>query len=1007
MALPEISSKMNRVLGIILTAFLAIVIRIWHLGVIQREDKLLEAQKPQQRTILLKADRGTICDRFHIPLALNRICYNAAIYYAQIAQIPTVVWKTDERGKQVKSYARKEYIRELGAVLADALHLDAERIEDLIYSKASLFPHVPYILKAGITEDEHYRLRMLEKDWHGIHAEIAAERFYPLGKAACSIIGMMGSINQKEYTAIAQELKELQESVSLYEQGFGLEADYKRLQELKEKAYTASDLVGKTGIERQMEERLRGFYGKKTFEVDQKGRFLRELPGGRAAIPGQQVVLTLSSELQQFAEELLAKDEKTRDGRSLGLDPADKTRKVQKQPWIKGGAIVAIDPKTGEVIALASYPRFDPNDFIPSANALLKSGRQWQMRRWLENERFIGAVWDGNECLMRERVQEEIKPLTWDFYLDLILPEEGYLRTFFQKVDDVRGAIHVQEDFEALLYESKLPPTEAVTPDKLFATDLCRMAVYSPAFSDALIAQVGSMKLGTYHLLRQAFQRLETDLRDRCHEEFRVREFRAWREENQKEFLAEKRKIEKENKSYARPYLDYLDQKERELFAVYWEEKRLPLILQEVKREPLLRDVCNKLTAELGIEFLRTFRSFDQLDRPLYGKYKTLRNRDQQQTEKDLAAAFYPIGGFGFGRSFAFQTGAPQGSIFKLVTAYEALRQGRTITIVDEIKGDSVAQTLDNTSYPRIYKGGRLPRSHKAQIGKIDLVGALEQTSNPYFSILAGDCLQHPEDLSAAASAFGFGEKTGIELPGESKGNVPNDLKRNRTGLYSTAIGQHTLLTTPLQTACMLSTIANGGQLLKPKIIKEAAGFSPDMQPLSAFSAPDYFAKEELNALGIQFPLFTAVQPRSPLPDTVKQTTEIRRTLPMTNQVRSNLLEGMNRVVWGAKGTARPSIIRALIGNPRLMGDYLSLQNQLVGKTSTAEFLFNPHFCPSSLPQMYKHIWFGSIVFGQTIFRDPELVVVVFLRYGDGGKEAAPLATQVIRKWREIKGKHK
>jgi cell division protein FtsI/penicillin-binding protein 2 len=205
----------------------------------------------------------------------------------------------------------------------------------------------------------------------------------------------------------------------------------------------------------------------------------------------------------------------------------------------------------------------------------------------------------------------------------------------------------------------------------------------------------------------------------------------------------------------------------------------------------------------------------------------------------------------------------------------------------------------------------------------------------------------------------------------------------------------------------MLSALANGGQLLKPKIIKEAAGFSPDVQPLSAFSAQDYFAKEELNALGIQFPLFTAVQPRSPLPDTTKQTTEVRRNVALTSPIRSTLLEGMNRVVWGTKGTARPSIIKGLLNNPTWMRNYLSLQNQMVGKTSTAEFLYNPHFCPSSLPQMYKHVWFGSITFGQTVFRDPEIVVVVFLRYGDSGKEAAALAAQVICKWREIKEKYK
>lgn len=421
MALEEISGKTNRVLQIILLAFLAVLCRVWHLGVIQREEKLVEAQKPQQRTLLARADRGTICDRFHIPLALNRISYNAAIYYGQIAQIPAISWRADERGQRTRVYERKEYIRNLSQALASLLDLDSGRVEDLIHSKASLFPHVPFILKAGLSEEEHYRLKMLEKDWPGVHAEIAAERTYPLGKVACHVIGTLGAINQREYQAILQELWSLEQAIGSEESA--TEEMCRRYLELKEKAYTLNDLVGKTGVEAQFEEELRGYFGKKIFEIDQKGRFVRELPGGKPAIPGRQIVLSLSAELQEFAESLLAQDEKVRDGRSIGMDPVDKKRKALKQPWIKGGAIVAIEPSTGEVLAFASYPRFDPNDFIPSANPLLKKERQRQIGHWFESESFLANLWDGKELLCRERAKgQESVPLTWETFLDWVLP---------------------------------------------------------------------------------------------------------------------------------------------------------------------------------------------------------------------------------------------------------------------------------------------------------------------------------------------------------------------------------------------------------------------------------------------------------------------------------------------------------------------------------------------------------------------------------------------------------
>lgn len=1043
------SNKINRILAVILAAFLGIALRAWHLGLVQREAHWILAQKPQSRTLLLRADRGTIYDRFQVPLALNRICYNASIYYGQIAQIPAVRWQEDAMGKRVRLWPRKEYIRALSNKLAVELNLNADRIEDLIYAKASLFPHAPYIIKAGLTEEEHYRLKGLERDWPGLHAEIAAERFYPQGRTACHIVGMMGAISQHEYQSIAGELKTLQEAAELFEAGEtsalpdgyeSFEAVYRRLHELKEKAYTLNDLVGKAGIEGQFEEELRGYFGKKTFEIDREGRFVRELPGGQVPVPGRQMVLSISVELQRLAEELLAANEKERDGRSIGVDPVDKKRKKLKQPWIKGGAIVALDPNNGEVLAMASYPRFDPNDFIPTANPEDRHKRQERLSRWLENERFVAAVWDGRQPLSRERFSrrffDDETILSWELYLDLILPQEGPLRAFFQKVDDVKTAIQVQEDFETLRYfsgrsdpcfavELSGPPCEEdaakrafrrldallgqipTASDRLFAIDLCRLIVDSTRFSDELIGKIGSMKLSAYRNLSLTFLKLENREKEAQRAVFHREQFQPWREANQKKFLAEARKREKEKKTYARPYLDYLDRLERQQFAEYWKEKRLPFLRERLAEEPSLSDAAKSLSPDLTEEFLRTFRAFQQLDRPLLGTYRKF------QTEKDLASAAVPKGGFGSIRSYAFQTSAPQGSVFKLITAYEGLRQGDTPVLIDNQSKDPkfVAYALNGTPYPRIYKEGRLPRSSIQNIGKIDVIGALEQTSNPYFSILAGDFLHDPEDLKNAAKSFGYGEKSGLDLPGEAAGALPTDLKRNRTGLYAFAIGQHTLLSTPMQSAIALSAFGNGGKLLKPKISLSSAGLTPDRKELSVFSVANSFAEEELKALGIPFSLFTGMQAKEPVCEVASQPTEVRRTIPIPPAIRSQILEGMDRSLWSAKGGTRPSAIRLLRAYPALSSEYLTLQHQMIGKTGTAQILFNPNANPSSLAQMVKHTWFAGLSFspeysGKARYDHPELVVVVFSRFGDAGKEGAPIAAQLVKKWREIKKQH-
>lgn len=1015
----SVQRQANYVLQIICIAFVLIAFKVAHLGIVQRETRLKEAEKPKTRTLWLRADRGEICDRFGVLMATNRICYNAAIYYAQIQQIPSRGWGLDAEGNKIRTFPKKEYIKSLAELLKKELSLDAEKIEDLIHAKASLLPHVPLIVKGDLTEQEYYRLKMLEKDFPGLHAEIGSERHYPMGKVGCHIIGTLGSISSKEYTAIIQEIRSLQGIVSEYEafESFStippeyesIDEVYERLFCLKDKAYTFNDRVGKSGVEGQFEEDLRGSWGMRSIEVDNQGKPICELSQSKPPIQGHQIKLSISAELQQFAEELLIQNESERDGKSLGVDPADKRRKEQKQPWIKGGAIVALDPNTGEVLTLASHPRFDPNDFIKKENLF----------RWLENEGMISSLWEGRSTLNRERgkknlIVEEKIPITWEFYLQQVLPKEGAIKTFFETTDDIKGFVQLQEDFLALSFFGQNPSpielmealtsknsplweklrlTEDAIPylkrldqslasipspkNRLFIIDLCRLCIDSPRFSDELLSKIGATKIATYRSLNQAFCRFTERKKNESFQTFHEEEFPLWRKENQKTFLAQKRLEEKKKKTYAKSYIDYLNKQEKELFSQFWEEKKFAILLQALHEDStdpdvqFLQKALAELPQNLEEEWIRTFRFFHELDRPTFtqsAKYKT---------EKEIASAFYPSGGFGYCRSHAFQATSPQGSLFKLVTAYEGLKQGHNLSIIDEQRKDPkappgkqhiVAYSLAKTPYPRQYKGGRLPKTAALNVGKIDLFGALEYSSNPYFAILAGDYLKTPEDLNSASSLFGYGAITGIDLPNEAKGNLPSDLKTNRTGLYSYAIGQHTLLNTPLQSALMVASLANGGSLLKPQIVKEI--LTPE-------------------------PIPTAM----PL---------IRHSIFLTPEIQNTLIQGMDGCLWSGQGTVRHSSIRSLVANPIALHEYLLLQHQMVGKSSTTEIVFNPDAIPTSLAQVYKHIWIGSISFPvKSKWENPELVVIVFLRFGSAGRDAAPLAAKMIRKWREIQENHK
>ncbi len=1119
----NIPHKASRVLNLVLLAFLLILLRTWYLGFAQGDYHRQEARKPQRKTTLEKVERATIRDRFNTPLSQNKINYAVAVRYADIREIPSHKWIVNQEGKKTKELIRGPYISSLALLLAELLQMEPQEIEDTIYAKATLFPHTPFIIKESIQENLYYRIRALQKDWPGIEAMKNAERIYPQGKTACDIVGYMGAISSSEYLQIAQEIAELEEYIQKRENGElsflpkGHESPLtvrKRLLLLKEKAYTINDSVGKTGIEASYDELLRGIHGKKIAEVDPKGNVLRILPGAKKGVSGQRIFLSISCELQEFAESLLAENEKIRDLKDRN------GKRIPGVPWIKGGAIVALNPKTGEVLTLASYPRLDPNDFIPSQDPLLKTKKQQSVRRWVENEAHIGELFEGKAKLTKEIYsfktgwEEESIPLTWDYFLTTILPPSSALWQSLEMINNIKNAHSLQSHFLHIMQQVDFKDPNAIievlfpepshiagrkkisiettqflqtkltsqkeelkesidtinsflspipyNDDKILLLDILRLLILEDAWTPSLLQKIAHISLADFFALSQSLNIIQGALKEKTEKLHHQLGFQEWREKYLKKFLAQKRKEEKKQKKYAKPYTEYLEKVEKTLFKSFWNackylfldamvhgKQRIsleeypelrPYLASIEKTENLdliphikkLQKELSELTTLESVAFLKTIRSFEELDRPLYGKYRLLRNTKGVQLEKHLAAAFYPLVGFGYGRSQAFRQSTPQGSVFKLVIAYEALKEKyeflkenllslkdlNPLTLIDDLRAGGKAgstkqilgYTIDGQPIHRLYKGAILPRSSHGGIGKVDLLQAIEQSSNLYFSILAAEHVASPLLLEKASKDFGFGAKTGIDLQGEISGAIPNDLSDNKTGLYSFAIGQHSLIGTPLQAAQMLSALGNNGHIVRPKVVKLTAGKNRVEDPF-AFSLENTFSfQESLSLIGIHFPLFTEALATSYNPFIQKNESEISRSIFYPPEIRHMLLSGMDKVITGPRGTARPSIIRYLKTNPQAMRDYLSLQGEMIGKTGTAEILYKQWLDAESEAKIHNHIWFGGLVFPEGSNwqqEDAELAIIVYLRFSEaGGKEAAPLAASIAKKWKEIQKKH-
>ncbi|MDD5926636.1 MAG: penicillin-binding transpeptidase domain-containing protein [Firmicutes bacterium] len=164
--------------------------------------------------------------------------------------------------------------------------------------------------------------------------EIASEtvRVYPEGTLLSHALGYMGSISDSQYDEYVNE-----------------------------KGYNADDLIGKDGLEASLESVLHGTDGIKTVLVNSNGDYIETL-GETEPVAGKNVYLTIDSDLQKVAEEALEKAIKATASGGV-FESKYGNMKLRKYENCGSGAAVAIDVETGDVLAMASYPDYDPNIF--------------------------------------------------------------------------------------------------------------------------------------------------------------------------------------------------------------------------------------------------------------------------------------------------------------------------------------------------------------------------------------------------------------------------------------------------------------------------------------------------------------------------------------------------------------------------------------------------------------------------------------------------------------------
>jgi penicillin-binding protein 2 len=221
-------------------------------------------------------------------------------------------------------------------LIAQGLHLDPNEVRARIRRFASMPQYQPIFLKEDITPDELAFIESHKNELPELDTIMAHRRLYPRNGFMAHLIGYVGEVSEDMLNQPQFEL------------------------------YNPGDVVGISGVERQYNAVLMGTNGSRQALVDSHGREVGRL-GETEAIPGKPLKLTVDIDLQIAAEEAL-------EG--------------------KNGAIVAMDPHTGEILAMVSGPSFDPNDF-----AVRVSRDEWNK-----------LVDDPDKPLMNKAIQAQLAP---------------------------------------------------------------------------------------------------------------------------------------------------------------------------------------------------------------------------------------------------------------------------------------------------------------------------------------------------------------------------------------------------------------------------------------------------------------------------------------------------------------------------------------------------------------------------------------------------------------------
>ena len=314
----EVQARSRAAAGVLFLAMIFLAGSFFRAQVIQHDIYLSRAEENRLREVPLPAPRGMIRDRHGAVIAENIPGYTVSVLSPKQDSLRAVLMR-----------------------VASVIPMNPEQVE-LAVRRFKRSANRPTVILGSASFDIVSRLEEHRLLFPGLIIQETPKRFYPDGPAVSALVGYTGEVSDAEL-------------------GMPAYAGYKPGQQ-----------IGKGGLERQYEERLRGHEGVRFVEVDARGRVVRDADTREIMLPepAPALVTNIDLDLQRYVAGIF--------GDSLT------------------GAAVAIDPATGEVLALHSGPSFDPNRFIGGVSTSYYEQLRTDPRRPLLNKALQGRYPPGS-----------------------------------------------------------------------------------------------------------------------------------------------------------------------------------------------------------------------------------------------------------------------------------------------------------------------------------------------------------------------------------------------------------------------------------------------------------------------------------------------------------------------------------------------------------------------------------------------------------------------------------